>query len=42
MDNFALVTHFESKNVNDTLKNENWILAMQEELNQFEKIKFGH
>ena len=39
MDNFALVSHFEPKNVVDALKDENWILAMEEELNQFERNK---
>ena len=39
MDNFASVSHFESKHVVDALKDENWILAMKEELNQFERNK---
>ncbi|XP_027178010.1 nucleolar and coiled-body phosphoprotein 1-like [Coffea eugenioides] len=39
IDNFALVSHFEPKNVVDALKDENWILAMEEELNQFERNK---
>ena len=37
IDNFALVSLIEPKNVNDALQDENWILAMQEELNQFER-----
>ena len=39
MDNFALVLHFEPKNVVDALKDENRILGMEEELNQFERNK---
>ena len=39
MDNFALVLYFEPKNVVDTLRDDNWILAMEEELNQFERNK---
>nr|XP_027095976.1 uncharacterized protein LOC113715874 [Coffea arabica] len=39
IDNFALVSHFEPKNVVNALKDENWILAMEEELNQFERNK---
>ena len=35
--NFALVSLIEPKNVNDALQDENWIVAMQEELNQFER-----
>nr|XP_027109274.1 uncharacterized protein LOC113729149 [Coffea arabica] len=39
IDNFALVSHFEPKNVVDALNDESWILAMEEELNQFERNK---
>nr|XP_027088664.1 RNA polymerase II degradation factor 1-like [Coffea arabica] len=39
IDNFALVSHFEPKNIVDALKDENWILAMEEELNQFKRNK---
>ena len=39
MDNFTLVSHFEAKNVVDVLKDENWILTMEKELNQFERNK---
>ena len=39
MDNFALVSHFEPKNVVDALKDKNWILVMEEKLNQFERNK---
>ncbi|XP_068498369.1 uncharacterized protein [Phaseolus vulgaris] len=31
----AFVSHVEPKNLNEALKDRNWILAMQEELNQF-------
>ena len=39
MDNFALVSPNEPKNIVDALKDENWILVMEEELNQFERNK---
>nr|XP_027120317.1 uncharacterized protein LOC113737262 [Coffea arabica] len=39
IDNFALVSHLEPKNVADALNDESWILAMEEELNQFERNK---
>ena len=32
---FCFVSIIELKNVNEALKDENWIIAMQEELNQF-------
>jgi len=31
----AFVSQIEPKNVNDALKDSNWIVAMQDELNQF-------
>jgi len=31
----AFVSQVEPKNLNEALKDSNWILAMQEELNQF-------
>ena len=39
MDNFTLISHFKPKNVVDALKDGNWILAIEEELNQFERNK---
>ena len=39
LENFALVSFFEPKHINEALKDEYWIIAMQEELNQFERSK---
>ena len=33
----AFISHLEPNNVDDALKDDYWILAMQEELNQFER-----
>ncbi|GJY28546.1 hypothetical protein Tco_0404313 [Tanacetum coccineum] len=32
---FCFISTIEPKNVNETLKDESWVIAMQEELNQF-------
>ena len=39
IDNLAFVSHIEPKNVVDALNDEHWILAMEEELIQFERNK---
>ena len=33
----AFISHLEPKNIDDALKDDYWIIAMQEELNQFER-----
>ena len=35
--NFAFISQIEPKNLNDAIVNENWVIAMQEEINQFER-----
>ena len=34
--NLAFISQIEPKNINDDLDDENWMIAMQEEINQFE------
>ena len=35
--NLAFISQIGPKNINDTLVDENWMIVMQEELNQFER-----
>ena len=37
--NMAVLSQIEPKNINEAIEDESWILAMQKELNQFEKNK---
>ena len=38
----AFISHIEPKNVKDALGDDDWIIAMQEELNQYERNKVWH
>ena len=35
--NLTFISQIEPKNINDVLDNENWMIVMQEEVNQFER-----
>ena len=36
-DNLVFISQIEPKKLNDAIVDENWVIAMQEELNQFER-----
>ena len=40
--NFAFISHFEPKNILEVEGDSYWLLAMQEELNQFERNQVWH
>ena len=40
--NFAFISHFEPKNILEAEGDSYWLLAMQEELNQFERNQVWH
>lgn len=42
IDNSALLSHVEPKNINNTLSDNFWIIAIEEELNQLERTTFGN
>ena len=39
---FAFISHIEPKNILEVKADSNWLLAMQEELNQFERNQLWH
>ena len=39
---YAFISHFESKNILEAEGDSYWLLAMQEELNQFERNQVWH
>ncbi|XP_070010802.1 uncharacterized protein [Nicotiana sylvestris] len=40
--NIALISQIEPKKIEEALKDSSWLQAMQEELDQFDKIKYGN
>ena len=40
--NMAFVSLIEPKNLKEAIIDEHWVIAMQEELNKFERKKFGN
>jgi len=39
---YAFLSKIEQKNVNEALADSDWVIAMQEELHQFERNKMWH